>query len=142
MAEREVGAWWFAWGATFLQFFLGGWTFPLQVLVTFIVLDYLSGVAAAWVRRDLSSHVGARGIAKKVGILALVGVGHLLDQVLGLGAPVMRTAVIWFYIANEGLSIIENLSDLGIPVPESVRGALARMRNESGKEAAGCSREE
>jgi toxin secretion/phage lysis holin len=120
----------FAVGATLLQFLFGGWSAPLQILVAFIVIDYLSGVVAAFVGKRLDSSVGSRGIAKKVGFLVLVAVAHLLDQIAGLGAPVLKTATIWFLIANEGISITENLGEIGVPIPQSLQEALRRLKNE------------
>jgi toxin secretion/phage lysis holin len=122
----------FAFGATMLQFLFGGWSLPLQILIAFIIIDYLSGVVAAFVCRRLDSEVGSRGIAKKVGFLVLVAVAHLLDQVSGLGAPVLKTATIWFLIANEGISITENLGEIGVPIPKTLQDALRRLRDEEG----------
>jgi len=119
----------FALGATLLHFLFGGWSAPLQILVAFIVIDYLSGVVAAFVGKRLDSSVGSRGIAKKVGFLVLVAVAHLLDQIAGLGAPVLKTATIWFLIANEGISITENLGEIGVPIPDRLRQALAVLRD-------------
>lgn len=112
------------------HFLFGGWSFPLSVLVTLMVFDYLSGLVAAVARGDLSSKVGAIGIARKVGILMLVSVAHLADVLIGLEAPVLRTAVTWFYVGNEGISVIENLDDIGIPIPRVLRDALAKVRSE------------
>ena len=104
----------------------------MQILIAFIVIDYLSGVVAAFVCKRLDSAIGARGIAKKVGFLVLVAVAHLLDQVAGLGAPVLKTATIWFLIANEGISITENLGEIGVPIPKTLQDALRRLRDEEG----------
>jgi toxin secretion/phage lysis holin len=120
----------FALGATLLQFLFGGWSAPLQILVAFIVIDYLSGVVAAFMGKRLDSSVGSKGIAKKVGFLVLVAVAHLLDQVAGLGAPVLQTATIWFLIANEGISITENLGEIGVPIPQAIQEALRRLKDE------------
>jgi toxin secretion/phage lysis holin len=122
----------FALGATLLHFLFGGWSAPLQILVAFIIIDYLSGVVAAFVCKRLDSAIGARGIAKKVGFLVLVAVAHLLDQIAGLGAPVLQTATIWFLIANEGVSITENLGEIGVPIPKTLQDALRRLRDEEG----------
>lgn len=103
---------------------------PLQILVAFVAIDYLSGVAAAFVCKRLDSAIGARGIAKKVGFLVLVAVAHLLDQIAGLGAPVLQTATIWFLVANEGISITENLGEIGVPIPQSLQEALRRLKDE------------
>ncbi len=105
---------------------------PLQILVAFIVIDYMSGVIAAYVGKRLDSRVGVRGIVRKVGFLVLVAVAHLLDQVTGLGTPVLKTATMWFLIANEGISITENLGEIGVPIPKSLQEALRRLRDDEG----------
>lgn len=119
----------FAFGATMLQFLFGGWSLPLQILVAFVVLDYICGVWAAFTRKELDSSIGAKGIAKKVGFFVLVAVAHLLDQMAGMGAPVLKTATIWFLLANEGLSILENLGEIGVPIPETLQDALRRLKS-------------
>ena len=119
-----------AFGATTLHFLFGGWTLPLQTLVAFVVLDYLCGVWAAFTRKELDSAIGAKGIAKKVGFFVLVAIAHLLDQMAGMGAPVLKTATIWFLLANEGLSILENLGEIGVPIPETLQDALRRLKRE------------
>lgn len=120
----------FAIGATLLQFLFGGWSLPLQILIAFIVIDYLSGVIAAFVGQRLDSRVGVRGIARKVGLLVLVAVAHLLDVGTGMEAPILQTATTWFLIANEGISITENLGEIGVPIPKSLQEALRRLRDE------------
>ncbi len=101
----------------------------LYALIAFMVLDYLTGIAAAWLRCELSSGVGFLGITKKVYIMALVAVGHILDvHVLG-GGSVCRSAVMGFYIANEGLSILENAGSIGLPLPKMLTKALAQLKN-------------
>ena len=101
----------------------------LYALIAFMTLDYISGVIVACVRRELSSEVGFKGIAKKVLILLLVAVGHLLDaHVLGGGA-VCRSAVIGFYIANEGISILENCGAIGIPLPKKLLDVLKQLKD-------------
>lgn len=120
----------FAVGATLLQFLFGGWSLPLQILVAFIVIDYVSGVVAAFVGQRLDSRVGVRGIARKVGFLVLVAVAHLLDVGTGMEAPILQTATTWFLIANEGISITENLGEIGVPIPKSLQDALRQLRDE------------
>jgi toxin secretion/phage lysis holin len=118
----------FAVGATTLQFLFGGWSMPLQVLVAVITIDYLTGLGAAYVGKRLDSRIGARGIVKKVGYFALVALAHLLDQGTGMSAPVLQTATIWFLIANEGISITENLGEIGVPIPKVLLDALERLK--------------
>ncbi|MBE6861549.1 MAG: phage holin family protein [Ruminococcus sp.] len=101
----------------------------LYALIAFMVLDYLTGIASAWLRCELSSGVGFVGIAKKVYIMALVAVGHILDvHILGGGA-VCRSAVIGFYAANEGISILENAAAIGLPLPKRLTKALEQLKN-------------
>lgn len=111
----------------FLGWFLGGADGFLYTLLAFVCVDYLTGVLCAAAERTLSSAVGFRGICRKVLIFALVGVGHLADTYLvGSGAAV-RTAVICFYLANEGLSMLENAARMGLPVPDKLRQLLAQL---------------
>lgn len=118
----------------FLGWFLGGLDGFLYALIAFVVIDYLTGVMCAIVDKKLSSEVGAKGIFKKVLIFALVGVGHILDsQVLG-GSSAMRTAVIFFYLSNEGVSLLENAAHIGLPVPDKLRDVLAQLHDRSDKE--------
>lgn len=101
----------------------------LYALIAFMVLDYITGLAAAWLRRELSSETGFKGIAKKVFILALVAVGHILDvHVLG-GGSVCRSAVIGFYLANEGISILENAGNIGLPLPKKLIEVLKQLKS-------------
>lgn len=121
-----VGGW--------LGYFLGGCDGLLYALLAFIVLDYITGVMCAVVDKKLSSAVGAKGIFRKIIILALVGIGHLLDtHVLG-GGGVLRTAVIFFYLSNEGLSLVENAAYLGLPIPAKLRKVLEQLHDRAEKE--------
>lgn len=109
--------------------FLGGWDGFMYALLTFVALDYLTGVMAAWIEKKVSSEIGAKGICKKVLIFMLVGIGHIVDQyVIGEG-EVFRTAVIFFYISNEGISIIENADRIGLPVPQKLKDVLAQLKS-------------
>lgn len=116
-------------------FFLGEMDGLLLALVGLIVLDYITGLLVGWYRRKLSSRTGSKGLAKKCFILCVVAVGHILDtQLLGGGASVCRSAVIGFYIANEGLSILENAGKLGVPLPQKLRAALEQLRDKDSEE--------
>ena len=116
----------------FLGWYLGGMDGLIYALIAFVVTDYLTGVMCAVINKKLSSEVGARGIFKKVLIFALVGVGHIIDsQIIGNGS-ILRTAVIFFYLSNEGISIIENAAVIGLPVPEKLKAVLQQLQN--GKE--------
>ncbi len=121
-----VGGW--------LGYFLGGCDGLLYTLLAFVVLDYLTGIMCAIVDKKLSSEIGFRGIFKKVLIFVLVGVGHLLDvQVLG-EVGILRTAVIFFYLSNEGVSLIENAAHLGLPIPEKLKAVLEQLHDRAEKE--------
>ena len=112
-----------------LGYFLGGLDGLLIALIVFAVLDYITGVMCAIADRKLSSAVGVRGICRKVLIFALVGVGHVLDtHVVGTGSA-LRTAVICFYLSNEGVSLLENASHLGLPVPEKLKKVLEQLHD-------------
>lgn len=114
----------------FLGWFLGGFDGFLYALVVFVVMDYFTGVLAAGVRKELSSEVGFKGIAKKVCVFVLVGIANIVDtQVIHDGAAV-RTAVIFFYLANEGISILENSAVIGLPVPEKLKEMLLQLTEE------------
>jgi len=110
-----------------LGYFLGGFDGLLYALIAFMVVDYITGVMCAVVDKSLSSAVGFKGICRKVLILALVGIAHILDaNVIGDGS-VLRTAVIFFYISNEGVSLLENAAHLGLPIPEKMKEILAQL---------------
>ena len=116
-----VGGW--------LGYFLGGYDGLLYALVVFMVVDYITGVMCAVSDKKLSSAVGFKGICRKVLILMLVGIANLLDvQVIGTGA-VLRTAVIFFYLSNEGVSLLENAAHLGLPIPEKLKAILAQLHD-------------
>ncbi len=112
----------------FFGWFLGGWDGFLYALVAFVVIDYITGLMAAAVERKVSSEVGFKGIFKKALIFMLVGVGSILDrQVIGDGS-VLRTAVIFFYLSNEGISIIENAGRIGLPIPRKLKDILEQLK--------------
>jgi len=116
-----------------LGWFLGGYDGFLYGLVVFVVIDYLLGVMCAVLEKHLSSDIGARGIFKKVVIFTLVGVAHVIDQnIIGDGGAI-RTAVIFFYISNEGISIIENATRLGLPIPSKLRDVLEQLKDGGNK---------
>ena len=113
---------------------MGGVDGFLYALVAFIATDYITGVMCAIVERVLSSEIGYRGIFKKVLIFALVGIAHIIDQnIIGDGS-VIRTAVIFFYLSNEGISIIENATRLGLPIPEKLRDVLEQLKGGGDKD--------
>ena len=114
--------------------FLGGCDGLLYALLAFVVIDYITGIMCAVVDKKLSSEVGFKGIFKKVLIFALVGIGHILDtRVIGSGS-VMRTAVIFFYLSYEGVSLLENAAYLGLPIPQKLKSVLEQLHDRSEKE--------
>ena len=117
-----------------LGYFLGGCDGLLYALVAFVVIDYITGVMCAINDKTLSSEVGFRGICRKVLIFLLVGIANILDvQVIGTGS-VLRTAVIFFYISNEGVSLLENAAHLGLPAPEKIKTVLEQLHDRSESE--------
>ena len=117
-----------------LGWFLGGADGFLYALIAFVVIDYITGVMCAIVDKKLSSEVGFKGICKKVLIFMMVGIGNIIDvQVLGQ-AGVLRTAVIFFYLSNEGVSMLENAGHLGLPIPTKLKEVLEQLHDKSGKE--------
>ena len=121
-----VGGW--------LGYFLGGCDGLLYALIAFVVIDYITGVMCAVINRELSSAVGFKGIFRKVLIFLLVGIANIIDvQVIGTGA-VLRTAVIFFYISNEGVSLLENAGYLGLPIPEKIKTVLEQLHDRAEKE--------
>ena len=112
-----------------MGYFLGGCDGLLYALLAFVVIDYITGVMCAINDKALSSEVGFRGICRKVLIFLLVGIANILDvNVIGTGS-VLRTAVIFFYISNEGVSLLENASHLGLPVPQKIKEVLEQLHN-------------
>lgn len=121
-----VGGW--------LGYFLGGCDGLLYALIAFVVIDYITGVMCAIINKQLSSEVGFKGIFRKVLIFLLVGIANIIDvQVIGTGA-VLRTAVIFFYISNEGVSLLENAGHLGLPIPEKIKTVLEQLHDRAEKE--------
>ena len=117
-----------------LGYFLGGNDGLLIALVVFAVADYITGVMCAVSDKKLNSQVGFKGICRKVLIFLLVGIAHILDvQVIGTGS-VLRTAVIFFYLSNEGVSIIENAAHLGLPIPEKLKAVLEQLHDRAENE--------
>ena len=121
LAFAAVGGW--------LGYFLGGCDGLLYALIAFVDIDYITGVMCAISEKTLSSEVGFKGICRKVLIFLLVGIANILDvNVIGTGS-VLRTAVIFFYISNEGVSLMENAAHLGLPVPEKIKAVLEQLHD-------------
>lgn len=115
---------------TFLTFIFGDWDVALQCLVVAVALDYVSGIIKAFVKKELSSKIGVKGLLKKVGVFVVVALAVLLDKVSGSTGAV-RTLVIYYFVANEGLSIVENLAETGLPIPDVIKKALKNLKSES-----------
>ncbi|MDK6696040.1 holin family protein [Gardnerella swidsinskii] len=126
LAFTVVGGW--------LGYFLGGCDGLIIALLLFVVTDYITGVMCAAIDKKLSSSVGFKGIFRKVLIFMLVGIANIIDfQVIKQGS-VIRTAVIFFYLSNEGLSLIENAAHLGLPVPEKLKNVLEQLHDKDRKD--------
>lgn len=126
MFFAAIGGW--------LGYFLGGCDGLLYALIAFVLIDYITGVMCAVTDKKLSSTVGFKGICRKVLIFLLVGIANVLDvQVIGNGS-VLRTAIIFFYISNEGVSLLENAAHLGLPVPERIKTVLEQLHDRAEKE--------
>lgn len=120
-------------GTAFTWLF-GAWDIALMVLVMFIALDYVTGLLRAYINKEVSSSVGGKGIARKAMIFVVLIVAVLLDRLLNTGTWVFRTIVCYFYIANEGISLLENCAGLGLPIPEKVKDVLAQLKEGEKKE--------
>ena len=119
MAVAAIGGW--------LGYFLGGMDGLMIALVVFMALDYVTGLMCAVIDKKLSSTVGFKGICRKVLIFVLVGIGNLVDiHIVGTGSA-LRSAVICFYLSNEGLSLLENAAHIGLPIPDKMKDVLAQL---------------
>lgn len=116
-----------------IGYLFGEWSALLGILLAFVITDYVTGVAAAALEGELSSGVGFRGIAKKIMIFVIVAVAHLADNALGLDAVLMSAAV-FFYLANELISILENAGRIGLPVPGILQKAIAMLKEKGGED--------
>lgn len=120
--------------ATLLTWLFGTWDVALKILIGFMVLDYFTGWLRGVVNKELSSDIGFKGLAKKSVILVVLVVAVSLDRLMNTGTWVFRTLVCYFYIANEGISIIENSATLGLPVPEKLKDVLLQLKEGNKKE--------
>ena len=117
-----------------LGWFIGGLDGFLYALIAFVVIDYLTGLLAAGVQKKLSSEVGFKGIAKKIAIFLLVGIANIIDVDVIQNGTALRTAVIFFYLSNEGLSILENAGNIGLPIPEKLKAMLSQLKDKEDTE--------
>ena len=129
LAIATVGTW-FTW-------LFGVWDIALIVLVTFMALDYATGLLRGAVNKELSSDVGLKGIARKAVIFVVLIVAVMLDRLLNTGAWVFRTLACYFYIANEGISLLENCAQMGLPIPGKLKDALVQLKEGNKKEIKG-----
>lgn len=119
---------------TCITWLFGAWDTALIVLIAFMVLDYITGLIKAYVNKVVSSDVGLKGIARKSLILIVLIVAVMLDRLLNTGTWLFRTLVCYFYIANEGISLLENCSQLGLPIPDKLKEALIQLKEGNKKE--------
>lgn len=126
IAIAAIGGW--------LGYFLGGYDGFLYALIVFVILDYITGLMCAILDKKLSSEIGFRGIFKKVLIFIMVGVAHLIDSRMIGDGSVLRTAIIFFYCSNEGVSLLENASRVGLPVPEKLKDILIQLHDKGEKD--------
>ena len=116
--------------ATFFVYLIGGFDVAISCLLISIIIDYISGIIKAFITKEASSKIGVIGIVKKVAILLLVMLAVLVDRVTGESGAI-RTLVIYYFVANEGLSILENLGEAGIPIPSIIKDSLKALKKES-----------
>ena len=126
IAIAAIGGW--------LGYFLGGYDGFLYALIVFVILDYITGLMCAILDKKLSSEIGFRGIFKKVLIFVMVGIAHLIDSRMIGDGSVLRTAIIFFYCSNEGVSLLENASRVGLPVPEKLKDILIQLHDKGEKD--------
>lgn len=110
-----------------ILYLLGGWDIALKCLIVVIIIDYLTGVLSAIYNKKLNSNIGTKGIVKKVGYLCIVALSTIIDIITGQ-TGVIRTLVIYFFVANEGISIIENIAEMGVPMPKKLIDALEQLK--------------
>ena len=118
----------------FIGWFLGGADGFLYALIAFVVIDYITGVLCAIADKSLSSEVGFKGICRKVLIFVLVGIGNIIDVYVLGDSSVLRTAVIFFYLSNEGVSLLENAARLGLPIPDKLKDVLSQLHDKGGND--------
>ena len=116
--------------STCLIYLLGGLDIAMTCLLIAIILDYVSGMLKAFITKQVSSKIGFKGILKKVSILLVVMLAVLIDRVTGETGAI-RTLVVYYFVANEGLSVLENLGQAGVPIPQSIKKALKALKKES-----------
>ncbi len=114
----------------YLGWLMGGFDGFMYALLAFVAIDYITGLMVAVLEKKLSSDIGFRGIFKKILIFIMVGIGNIIDTYLIKDGSAIRTAVIFFYLSNEGISILENTGKIGLPIPEKLKKALEQLNKE------------
>lgn len=117
-------------GTSFTWLF-GDWTSSIQILITLMVFDYVTGLIKSYLNKTISSDIGFKGILRKATIFIVLIVAVMLDKLLNTGTWVFRTIVCYFYIANEGISLLENLSEIGLPIPSQLKNALEQLEKKN-----------
>lgn len=120
--------------ATFFTYLFGGWDAAIGVLIVLMVLDYITGVLNGYLTKTLNSEVGFKGLLKKFLILVVMIIAVMLDRLMNTGDWIFRTLVCYFYIANEGISLLENISLMGVPIPDKIKDALEQLNKEGTEE--------
>ena len=120
--------------ATFFTYLFGGWDAAIGILIVFMCLDYATGVIVAYQNNLLDSEVGFKGLVKKFMILVILIVAVMLDRLMNTGTWVFRTLVCYFYIANDGISLLENVSNLGVKIPDKLKDALVQLNKDESEE--------
>ncbi|MCQ1528834.1 phage holin family protein [Lutispora saccharofermentans] len=115
----------------FIGRYIGGFDGIIYTLLVFIVVDYITGVLVAIIQQKLSSEIGYKGISKKVLIFMLIGIGHAIDSYVTGQQGAIRTAIAFFYLANEGISIIENYTKIGLPIPQKLKSILKELHDDA-----------
>ena len=120
--------------ATIFTYLFGGWDAAIGVLIVLMVLDYITGVLNGYLTKTLNSEVGFKGLLKKFLILVVMIIAVMLDRLMNTGDWIFRTLVCYFYIANEGISLLENISLMGVPIPDKIKDALEQLNKEGTEE--------
>ena len=120
--------------ATAFTFLFGDWDIAIIVLIGFMVLDYVTGVLVAYINKKISSEIGLKGLTKKFMIILILIGAVMRDRLMNNGTWMFRTLVCYFYIANEGISLLENAGNLGLPIPDKLKEALEQLQNKESEE--------
>lgn len=120
---------------TAISILIGEWSSIITILMVLIVIDYITGIMNGFRNKEISSEIGHKGLMRKIGIFIAVILAHQIDLVTAVEVPVVRTMTIYFYISNEGISIIENLTELGVPLPRIIINTLKKIKEENDKKS-------